>query len=72
MDGTIHVAEVGSDGDAFRVGAVKKLFETVVTPDYQVSPDGTRLLLIKESDVHHLTPLTLVLNWTNDPDLRRH
>ena len=43
----------------------------MLTPDYQVSTDGTQLLLIKESDVHHLTPLTLVLNWTDDPNLRR-
>jgi hypothetical protein len=42
-----------------------------LTRGYQVSADGLRLLLIEESDAHHLTPLTLVLNWPNDPDLRR-
>jgi Tol biopolymer transport system component len=71
MDGSVHVAEVDAHGDTFRVGRVEKLFETTLTPDYQVSKDGTQLLLIEETDVHHLTPLTLVLNWVDDPNLRR-
>jgi serine/threonine protein kinase/Tol biopolymer transport system component len=71
MDGSVHIADVNTSGDTFGVGRVSKLFETSVTPDYQISADGQKVLLIKESDVHHLTPLTLVLNWLDDPNLRR-
>jgi len=71
MDGSIHVAEVSTDGETFRVGKVEKLFDNSESGEYQVAIDGSMLLMIKENDVHHLTPLTLVLNWTDDPELRR-
>ena len=71
MDGSAHVADVSTDGESFNVGRVEKLFDSQQSNDYQISNDGTRMLLIKEADVHHLTPLTLVLNWMDDPELRR-
>ena len=71
MDGAIHVAEVIIDGETFGVGKVEKLFDNPESGEYQVAIDGSQLLMIKENDVHHLTPLTLVLNWTDDPELRR-
>ena len=36
MDGSVHVADVIITGDTFSVGRIEKLFETSVTPDFQV------------------------------------
>jgi eukaryotic-like serine/threonine-protein kinase len=65
-DGKLMVAAVTADGDQFRVGEVKPMFELQkIGPriTYGVSPDGQRFIAVTRKWESVSAPLTLVDNW---------
>jgi hypothetical protein len=63
---------VDGRGAAFRVGAVKPLFEPRIREvgfagstdnSYDVSPDGQRFLILATDDTPTELPITLLVNW---------
>jgi serine/threonine protein kinase/Tol biopolymer transport system component len=65
-DGKLMVAAVSTDGDQFRVGEVKPMFNLQTTGPrvkYDMSPDGQRFIAVTRKRESVLAPLTLVDNW---------
>ena len=65
-DGKLMAAAVSTDGDQFRVGEVKPMFELQkIGPrwSYDVSPDGQRFIAVTRKWESVSAPLTLVDNW---------
>jgi Tol biopolymer transport system component len=67
---SMMVASVGSFGDEFRVGEVKRLFPIRVGgigSAYDIAPDGKRFLFnVVQTPQAKQEPITVVLNWTAD------
>ena len=66
LDGRLMAAEVTLRGAGLEIGAVRPLFGTLPTNGYQydVSPDGQRILAVMPGLDTAPEPLTLVQNWT--------
>ena len=74
-DRWLMAAEIGVKGDKMVIGAPRRLFGPLLTPNvepnptvgyqYDVSPDGQRFLAILPNEqAAPPEPPTLVLNWT--------
>ncbi len=66
LDGKLMVATVSTDGDQFRVGEVKPMFELQkIGPrfTYDISPDGQRFIAVTRKWESVSAPLVLVDNW---------
>jgi hypothetical protein len=67
MDGTLMSADVGSEGETFRVGTVQPLFTIqppqIGGPAFDVTTDGQRFLVIPSTVQQADTLLNLMVNW---------
>ena len=68
-DGSLMKVSVESHGSAWSTGASQKLLDNRyfsgggVPRQYDVAPDGERLLMLKQASDHGLTEIAVVLNW---------
>ncbi|MBP2681674.1 MAG: serine/threonine protein kinase, partial [Candidatus Krumholzibacteriota bacterium] len=63
LNSDLHVADVGSADSTFTIGESRRLFDASSAIDYDVAPDGKRLLLLTNVDQHQMSPVTLLTNW---------
>lgn len=68
LDGSVMSAPVQSNGDSFRAGAPKLLFEARIKPGlrsftYDVSPNGDEFLLIHPVTQAGSRPLHVITDW---------
>jgi serine/threonine protein kinase/Tol biopolymer transport system component len=64
LNSDLHMADVGSADSTFVIGESRRLFDASSAIDFDVAPDGKRLLLLTNVDQHQMSPLTLLTNWT--------
>jgi hypothetical protein len=64
LNSDLYLSDVGSVDSTFVIGENRQLFDASSAIDYDVSPDGKRLLLLTNVDQHQMSPLTLLTNWT--------
>jgi Tol biopolymer transport system component len=74
-DGQLMSAEVGAEGDSFRVGAVTSLFRLSAPspggPSFSLAADGSRLLVVPSTAQRAGGLLNLVLGWPSELERRR-
>jgi Tol biopolymer transport system component len=74
-DGQLMSAEVGAEGDSFRVGAVTPLFRLSAPapggPSFSLAADGSRLLVVPSTAQKAGGLLSLVLGWPSELERRR-
>ena len=69
LDGSLMTVSVESRGSAWSTGAPQKLLDNRyfsgggVPRQYDVAPDGQRLLMLKQASDHGLPEIAVVLNW---------
>jgi len=65
LDGRLMSAELALKGTALELGGVRALFGPLPSNGYQydVSPDGQRILAVVSSEQTALAPLTMAQNW---------
>jgi Tol biopolymer transport system component len=69
MGGAVMAVDVDGTGSAFTVGSAKQLFELPRSLLYDVSVDGTQVLMGVVSGEQGAPPVTLVTNW--DKEMKR-
>jgi dipeptidyl aminopeptidase/acylaminoacyl peptidase len=62
-DGVLYFVEAEWDETSFAIGATRALFEVSNALAYQLSRDGTRILVLEDADSGGSAPLTLISNW---------
>lgn len=66
QSGKMVAVEIHTDPE-FRIGNSRVLFEDpLLDLDYDVSPDGERFYMIRESEEHAPSQINVVLNWTQE------
>jgi Tol biopolymer transport system component len=74
-DGQVMSAEVGAEGDSFRVGTVTPLFRLSAPspggPSFSLAADGSRLLVVPSTAQKAGGLLSLVLGWPSELERRR-
>ncbi|HYN41321.1 MAG TPA: protein kinase, partial [Thermoanaerobaculia bacterium] len=74
-DGQLMSAEVGAEGDSFRVGAVTPLFRLSAPspggPSFSLAADGSRLLVVPSTAQKAGGLVSLVLGWPSELERRR-
>ena len=68
-DGNLVAVSVDTTNDTFSLGASTRLFPTAFEHggSFDVAPDG-QSFFISEVSVNVDTPITLIVNWDQDPN----